>query len=197
MHNLIGLEEYEPEFIKLLNDLSHSSIDKNNDWFEPLLINYKKYLHWSFLLEDNEFVAFSAIQTFNLPTNCYRILSRTYYNPKYRNLKNTYDYNEKTPATYILEDQLSVLSNKQGFIFCSMEYPQRKNYLNRFAKKLKILYNQDWTVLENMYLTCLNKDSFSCWQNICVKDYDDIPLENITREEWKNRYGNQRKSLPH
>ena len=201
MYNLIGLDEYESEFIELLKDLSHNSIDKNNDWFDPLLRNYKKYLHWSFLLtEDNKFVAFSAIQTFNFPNDCYRVLSRTYYDHKYRNLKNIYDYNEKTPAAYILEDQLSILKQsilKQGFIFCSMEYLQRKSYLKRFAKKLKTLYNQDWTVLENMYLTCSNKESFSCWQNICVKDNDDVPLESITSEEWKDRYGNRRKSLPH
>ena len=198
MNKIIGLDEYEPEFVKLLNDLSHNSIDRNNDWFKPLLMNYKKYFHWSFLLtEDNEFIAFSSIQTFNFPNNCYRLLSRTYYNPKYRNIKNNYNYNEKTPAIYILEDQLLALGDKQGFIFCSMEYPQRKNYLKRFAKKLKILCNQDWSVLEDMYLTCPDKNSFSCWQNICVKDCNEnnIPLENITCEEWKNRYGNQRKPL--
>ena len=195
MHKLIGLDEYEFEFIKLLENLSYNSKDKNKDWFEPLLRDYKKYLHWSFLLtDDHKFVAFSAIQTFNFPNDCYRVLSRTYYTPKYRNLKNTYDYNEKTPAVYILEDQLSVLT--KGFIFCSMEYPQRKRYLKRFATKLKT-FNQDWTVLEDMYLTCPNKESFSCWQNICVKDNDNVPLENITCEEWKERYGNRRKSLPH
>ena len=84
------------------------------------------------LTEDNEFIAFGSIQTFNFPNNCYRLLSRTYYNPKYRNIKNNYNYNEKTPAIYILEDQLLALGDKQGFIFCSMRtMPGNAFSLNR------------------------------------------------------------------
>ena len=64
---LVGLEGRTQQFEDKLYNLTKTSLDKNSDWFKPLLEQYTNYDEWSLLIKDNEIVAFAAIQSHNFP----------------------------------------------------------------------------------------------------------------------------------
>ena len=82
---LVGLEGRTQQFEDKLYDLSETSLDKNSDWFKPLLKEYTNYDEWSLLIDDNNIVAFATIQSHNFPEDHRRLLTRTYYDPHIRN----------------------------------------------------------------------------------------------------------------
>ena len=102
----------EQRFLDNLESLSKENFigdKRNKDWFTRLPEIYKtRFVEWFFLVEDDNLIAFSTIQEFY--SNCFRVLTRTYYNPKYRRRHMAYEHNEKTPAMYMLEKQKTYIS---------------------------------------------------------------------------------------
>jgi len=204
--DIVNLNEFGVDkFKNILLQLSTECADKNRDWFDPdnnwsLIHQFAKY-DWCFALHDDQLVAFSAIQKYNFGV---RVLTRTFYMPVFRksslkvNMKYTMD--EITPAMKMLQYQLNSLKNSDvSLAFISMEYPERRTALETFRDKLNHHYDNNWTIPENMYLTCPDPESFSCWQNICYTELKPNSFfndwGNITVDEWRNRYGNARKTL--
>jgi hypothetical protein len=193
------LNNYENQFLNYCRYAWKTSTDRNRDWFDPSLPwsipnRYKEYPYWSFLVDDNEnFIAFSCIQTHFFELDCARVLTRTYYNPQYRRTNMRYEEFVKTPAVYMLEAQYqwAVENLDIKHLFFSLEFPNRRGTMRRLSKKINKLYGHQWEVLEDMYQTCPDPDNSSCWQNCCVLSLEDreFPLPYITVKEWRKRYG--------
>ena len=186
------ISEKNTELENFIKHLQANSSDRNKDWFAPLLDNYLNYYKFFVAVENEEIIGFSAIQTHNFESdNCARVLTRTYYDDSRRNKSLCYSKGE-TLAVMFLGHKLQYVKDFQS-VFISMEYPERKTYLKVFCIKLEKLGLGKWNVLNNMYLTCPAENSFSCWQNVAVLNNSYFPLRNITVEEWRNRYGYQKK----
>jgi len=201
--DILDINEFgEKNFVSLLYRIFEETTHRNKDWFDPnkkwsLIHQYQNY-RWTFAMSRSQLVAFSAIQDFGFG---HRVLTRTYYMPEFR--KNTLDINMKytqdeiTPAMKMCAKQIEILKKSESSLaFISMEYPSRRSSLQIFRDKLNKHYSNLWVVPDNMYLTCPNRNNFSCWQNICYTElkpggFND--WDNITVDEWKQRYGNSRK----
>lgn len=185
---LVGLEGRTQQFEDKLYNLTKTSLDKNSDWFKPLLEQYTNYDEWSLLIKDNEIVAFAAIQSHNFPDNHCRLLTRTYYDPDIRNKYMGYPPHV-TPAMIIVKHQLSVTKNKIRFI--SMEWPWKKHLLTSVGNKINKLNGTNFKLQEKLYNTVPNCNKPNSWQNIISER--DIILESITRSEWQDRFPNAKR----
>jgi hypothetical protein len=192
---IVRLNEFGKErFENILSTLATTSTDRNKNWFPALLKDYKssKYLEWFFSIdtESNEVAAFSTIQDFG--QNTYRMLTRCYIFEKYRRsmLPKLDTYN--SPGTFLIQDQLKFLNYTYHSIFISLEHIRRKRTIANMSKKMSLNTSLEWQVADGMFLTCGNRDSMNCWQNICYsKNQPD--LDKITYNEWTTKYG----KMPH
>lgn len=185
---LVGLEGRTQQFEDKLYNLSKTSLDKNSDWFEPLLNEYKKYDEWSLLIRDNEIVAFATIQSHKFPENHCRLLTRTYYDTDIRNQYMGYPPHV-TPAMIIVKHQLSITEGKIRFI--SMEWPWKKYLLRNVANKINKLNGTNFKLRDRLYKTVPNSNKPNIWQNIISEK--SIGLESITRSEWYDRFPNAKR----
>jgi len=194
---ILHLDAYEDRFLNYCSEF-YTAREKKWDWFDPNLpysvVNrYKRYPHWSFLVDNNEdLIAFSCVQTHFFPSNCARVLTRTYYHPSHRRGHLAYETNTKTPAMYMLEDQMKYVKNLNiDHLFFSVEYLRRKSSITNLAKKLHGKYNDEWKVLDDLYQTYPQDDDKRSWQVVCVlsRTSDTFPLKNLTIDEWKKMYG--------
>lgn len=191
---ILTLEEYEEEFLNLCK-IFFKLNDRNKDWFNPSLswsiVNrYKQYPYWTFLLDnDNNFIAMSCVQTHFFPKNCARLLTRTFYNPSSRKCSLAYEKNIKTPAMYMFESHLkwAQQQNIQN-LFLSVEYLRRKSSIIKFIEKINNTYMCKWNVLDNLYQTYPADDDPLSWQ-VVASNTNNLPLNSITINEWKQKYG--------
>lgn len=184
---VLTLEQFgEQRFLDELayfKSLNFPADARNRDWFDRLPEIYKtRFVEWFFLVEEDNLVAFATIQEFY--PGCYRLLTRTYYNPKFRRSHLHYDYNDKTPAIYLIEAQLKYLKNYDT-AFISMQDLKRRKALTRLISKL----DAGWKLHDDMIRTC-NENSTNCWQNIIYKG-SEINLPSITINEWKEMKDNE------
>ena len=156
---------------------------RNTDWFDRLPEIYKtRFVEWFFLVEKQELIAFATIQQFY--NGCYRLLTRTYYNPAHRRSHLYYDTNERTPAIHLAEAQLNFL-NTYDTVFISMQDLKRRKALNRLASKL----DSSWKLHPLMLRTC-NEDSTNCFQSVIYRGQD-IKLPGLSIDEWKTKKENE------
>lgn len=184
---VITLPEFgELRFIELLTTLAETSQDKNRSWFPALLKNFPTYNEWFFVVDDqNEFIAFSTIQTFY--EGCYRLLTRCYIMEQYRRTTLPKYDTYMSPASFMVQAQLAWLG-QYTTIFVSLEDIRRSRTIINMAQKMSINTNTEWYVSAMMHQTCGDVASKQCWQNICYAG--ELPtLPSITKEEWINRYG--------
>jgi hypothetical protein len=177
---VLTLAEFgETNFLKCLEefrDQNFSGDIRNKDWFSRLPEIYKtRFKEWFFLVNKTELIAFATIQEFY--PKCYRLLTRTYYNPKYRRTHLHYNTSEKTPAIYLLEAQIAYLTDFDT-IFISMQDLKRRNALIRLMKKI----NAKWQLHPEMVKTC-GEDSSNCWQSVIYLGKD-LELPGINISEW-------------
>lgn len=166
--------------------LSVSSLDKNRDWFADLAKEHNKFDKWYIGLDERgNIVAFSAIRKIG---ENYRLLSRLWYDEDYRVGGLKTPLIEDTPAMMMAKLQLEDYPVRR---FCSMEYPTRRGHLRKVATRLNERFGTKFKLNDGMHLTCKQENSFSCWQNTISEDELDLP--SITVEEWRERFGNQRK----
>ena len=171
----------EDRFLRELtyfSNLNFAGDKRNRDWFTRLPQIYKtRFCEWFFLVNtENELVAFSTIQEFY--AKCFRVLTRTYYNPKYRRRHTAYERTKKTPAMWMLDAQISFLKDYDT-LFISMQDINRRKYLDQ----LKIKLGKDWILHPNMLQTCNEINDKNCWQNVIYKG--SVPkLSNITIDRW-------------
>tara|TARA_B100000282_G_scaffold68300_1_gene46133 strand:+ start:9646 stop:10200 length:555 start_codon:yes stop_codon:yes gene_type:complete len=171
-----GEERFLSE-LKYFDNLNFPGDRRNKDWFIRLPQIYKtRFCEWFFLVKDNnELVAFSTIQEFY--PKCYRVLTRTYYDPKYRRKHTAYERTQKTPAMWMLDAQIKFLADYDT-LFISMQDINRRKMLEQLRKKL----GSDWILHPNMLQTCKEIQDKNCWQNIIYKGKTpDLPSITITR----------------
>ena len=191
------LETYESQFLNYCKTF-YLLNDKNRNWFDVTLPHsipksYKKYPYWSFLTDDNnELVAMSCIQTHFYPEKTARILTRTYYHPRYRRNHLAYEKTKDTPAMLMLQNQLEWLETNTDIdtYFFSVEYLRRKGSLVSLAAKLNNKYSHNWNVLDDLYQTFPDEKNKFSWQTVCVysKTNKNLSLKSISVDEWKKRY---------
>jgi len=179
--NVVGIDTFgEQHFMDVLQTLSDTSTDRNRDWFPALIKSYQRYLHWTFLLNGSELVAFAGVQQFGERT--YRLLTRTYIYPDYRRFFLPADDLVDSPATYLVKYQLSQVGEYSS-LFVSLEHLQRRPSIIRLARKLSRATGLGWQAPPMMYQTCPNADSPNCWQNIAY--HGDLPvLETMSYEDY-------------
>lgn len=178
---VVTLENFgEKRFLDNLDyfkSLNFPADARNRDWFDRLPEIYKtRFVEWFFLVEEGNLIAFATIQEFY--PGCYRLLTRTYYNPKYRRSHLHYDTNEKTPAIYLIEAQLEYLT-KFDTVFISMQDLKRRPALKRLIQKLPT----GWQCHPEMVRTC-NENSANCWQSV-IYFGKNLELPSISIGEWK------------
>jgi hypothetical protein len=187
----VNLNTFKHEnFEKVLNTLITNSSDRNKDWFPNLLKNYKssKYLEWFFVLDNlDNVLSFSTIQDFN--SNTYRLLTRCYISPEHRRTTLPKFDTYQSLGSLMIKEQLKFLGTNYESIFISLEYINRKRAIINLSKKMSFTTNLEWEVGDGMFLTCENKNSEKCWQNICYSKKCPA-LEKISYEEWIKRYAN-------
>jgi len=179
---VLRLKEFgEERFLQELANFSQQNFPgdkRNRDWFNRLPEIYKtRFIDWFFLIDNTELVAFSTIQEFN--PKCYRVLTRTYYNPKYRRKHSAYERTQKTPAMWMLEEQLDYLKNYDT-LFISMQDLNRRRMLEQLRKKL----GNEWTMHPQMIQTCNEIHDVNCWQNVIYKG-NPPNLPSITIDKWR------------
>lgn len=152
---------------------------RNKQWFDRIPQIYKKrFKEWFFLVNNDDIVAFSTIQEFY--PRCFRLLTRTYYNPKYRRKNLLYD-NTTTPAVYMFDSQLKYLQDfNYDTLFISMQDLKRRNALENFRKKL----GNEWLLCADMIQTCNETEDKNCWQNV-IYTGKNLNLSAITIDQWK------------
>lgn len=187
---ILHLEEYEEQFLNLCKKFYEMG-DRNKDWFNidvshSLPNRYKQYPHWSFLVDDDEFIAMAGIQSHFFPEGTVRLLTRTFYNPSNRRKSIGYE-DTKTPAMYLLEDQMKHLPIGTENTFMSMEYYGRKHTLKRFSNKITKFYGTEWKVLDNLYQTYPNDEDKRSWQ-VVSSTKNSLPLKKMNYDEWKIKY---------
>ena len=178
---VITLNQFgEERFLKELENFKNAKFkgdERNRDWFDRIPEIYKtRFIEWFFLVDNNDLIAFATIQEFY--PGCFRLLTRTYYNPIYRRSHLHYDKNAKTPAMYLVEAQEKYLTNYKT-VFISMQDLKRRPALERVRKKL----GGKWQLHPNMIRTC-NEDSSNCWQSVIYLGQD-IELPSISINNWK------------
>ena len=121
---VLTLQQFgEDRFLQELNRFSKQNFigdNRNRDWFLRIPQIYKtRFKEWFFLVDNNELIAFATIQEFY--PGCYRLLTRTYYNPVYRRTHLAYEHNRKTPAMYLLDKQLEYLTDYKTLFISTQE----------------------------------------------------------------------------
>lgn len=178
---------YEPIFVDKLHYLAENSIDKNRDWFPNLIKTYQNFEQWYLTFYQNELVSFCAVQNFD---RYYRFNTRQWNGIKKTGLELGVKYNEASPAFLMMELEFKDFPLNQFF---SMEYLNRRPLMYKLAKKLNKWFDYDFQLQEGMYCTVpSNKHQPWCWQSI-VSEVD-IPLEQISIDEYKRRFGDNRKT---
>lgn len=117
----------------------------------------------------------------------YRCLNRFYLDENFRDLEIVYGH------TYIMLQQQINFSKDYTFenIFVTRE-PPKLIWFKRWTELANQFTNTTWLVLPNIYLVCPAPNAKSCWQHISVCNLDNqdhtLPFENITTEEWRERF---------
>lgn len=179
---VITLEQFgEQNFLdklKHFSELNYPGDDRNRDWFSRLPEIYNsRFEEWFFLVNANDLIAFSTIQKFY--SGCYRLLTRTYYHPDYRCKHLFYDKTNKTPAMYILDEQLKFVKNYKT-LFISMQDLKRRSALENVKNKI----GSNWKMHPNMIQTCNEVNDKNCWQNVIFIG-EDLQLPSVSISEWK------------
>jgi len=135
--NVKSLDGYESQFQDYLYYLDENYKGRSNHWLTPLKTNFKKYLYWTLVFDDNDkdIIAFSCIQDHFFEAGTVRILTRTWFDPSDR-------YKDgalwrHTPVASMAKHQIEWLQGKgfQRAIF-TLE-PDRDYSLIKFlAKKI-------------------------------------------------------------
>lgn len=163
--------------LKMFEQQNYAGDARNRDWFTRIPEIYKtRFTEWFFLVDNQDLIAFATIQEFY--PGCFRLLTRTYYNPRYRRSHLHYDKNAKTPAMHLVEAQENYLTNYKT-VFISMQDLKRRPALERVRKKL----GDKWQLHPNMVRTC-NEDNSNCWQSIIYLG-ESIQLPSISITNWK------------
>lgn len=195
-YKLLSLKNYEDQFLYYINKFSkeltrHDDIkwfDTNTNWC--LQKTYKNYLDWTFVVTDDyeeELIAFAAVQDFG--NDVARILTRLYYNPKYRRKNIRYESNELTPGNVIAKRQVDNFNNMKHLFF-SVEYIYRRPTIIKLGEKLNKFYGHNWNEEPGLYKT-YDKDEKGAWQSVIAYNLvkEKFPLENMTLLDWKEKYG--------
>ena len=177
--------------LKIFEQENHTGDVRNRDWFSRIPEIYKThFIEWFFLVDIEEYIpltnmhstikpdiliAFATIQEFY--PGCFRLLTRTYYNPRYRRSHLYYDKDAKTPAMHLVKAQEKYLSNYKT-VFISMQDLKRRPALDRVRRKL----GGNWKMNPNMIQTC-NENSSNCWQSAIYLG-EPIELPSISISDW-------------
>ena len=99
---ILTLENYEPNSWNIVNNFMQVMIEIEivpTDPVHSVVNRYKQYLLWTFLVEDDEMIAMSCVQTHFFPQGCARLLTRTYYcSQEYRRRHFVYEREADTPS---------------------------------------------------------------------------------------------------
>jgi len=98
------LKGNEPQFLDYLNNLDKTYVGKNQDWIKPLLKKWKLYTYWCLSFVDNKIIAFSAMQSHNMPELTVRLLTRTWIDQSFRSVE--ISKSQYTPTANMLKHQL-------------------------------------------------------------------------------------------
>lgn len=183
----------ESIFLSKVKELSESSIDRNRDWFPILLERYNThYDSWYLTFHKDELVAFAAVQLYD--TGWYRLMTRMWNGIKKTGLERGVKQEEISPAMMMLNLQLSNYPTQNRFM--SMEYLNRRPMMENLANKVNKFFGGTWKLNDGMYFTCPDypscRESFSCWQSTISEI--EMPFDKININEFKKRFGNERKS---
>lgn len=191
---VITLEEFgEDRFLDLLSDLrisNHLFNSRNADWFKyiPLEYNDSKYLEWFFLMDNNNFVAFSTIQEYKPMT--YRCMTRTYVDRKYRSLFSVRDPKAITVTGHFLPAQLDFLGGWKT-AFLTRQDPKRRRSFERTRGRAEYWTQKKWDYHPRLIKTFDDPDNPEAWQNV-IYNGEEPDLSNMEIERYYELFPDKR-----
>lgn len=191
---VITLDEFgKDRFLTLLEDLkvlNHPADSRNADWFEYLPQQFEdpKYLEWFFLMDGNNFVAFSTIQEYNPMT--FRCMTRTYVNRRYRSLFSVRDPQAITVTGHFLPIQLEFLGSWKT-VFLTRQDPKRRRSFERTRGRAEHWTSLEWVYHPKLVMTFNDPNDINAWQNVIYNGVEpDLP--QMTIERYYEVFPNQR-----
>lgn len=178
-------------FVNQLEKLHRESKDKNRDWWGNLITEWDTMFGpWYVVFDgDDNLIAFSAVQFFENGWN--RLMTRMWNGVRKQGLVRGLIQDELSPAMLMLHLQLEEFGHEKCFI--SMEYINRRKFIEQLAEKMNRMFDVDWKLNDGMQLTCCDHESFSCWQNTISNQ----PLDRLTMstEQYLAYFENERKRV--
>jgi len=174
------LHQCRDNFINFLSVLEKENTDRNKDWFPSLIKNIDLYLYWTVVFQEEEIVAFSAIQDHNFEEGVVRILSRTFFAPKIR-LQPGYNFWSHTPVAPMAKRQLKWLSAQEQYkkILVTMEPRHRRDYFAKIIKKINTRAGACFEMLADPIQTYPNQPA-SLYQHAAQMSRDNyLKLESL------------------
>ena len=191
---VITLDEFgKDRFLTLLDDLkvtNHPADSRNSDWFEylPLQFEDPKYLEWFFLMDDDNFVAFSTIQEYSPMT--FRCMTRTYVNRRYRSLFSVRDPKAITVTGHFLPVQLEFLGGWKT-VFLTRQDPKRRRSFERTRGRAEYWTGLEWKYHPNLVQTFDDANDMNAWQNV-IYNGDEPDLSQMSIERYYEVFPDQR-----
>lgn len=191
---VITLDQFgEDRFLTLLEDLrlaNHPADSRNADWFINLPHQYRntKYLDWFFLMDGNNFVAFSTIQEYN--PMMFRCMTRTYVNRRYRSLFSIRNPKAVTVTSHFLPAQLEYIGGWRT-VFLTRQDPKRRRSFERTRGRAEYWTGKKWIYHDKLIKTFENGRSPDAWQNV-IYNGDEPNLPQMSIERYYEIFPNQR-----
>lgn len=189
------VERLTPKNYKLFEDklrwLKINSKDKNHDWWGELVDEWDTMFDaWYVVFDkDDNLIAFSAVESFE--NNQWRLMTRMWNGVRKEGLVRGLILDEVSPAMLMLEMQLKDFKGERTFI--SMEYINRRKFLDLLADKINKMFGGNWSLNDGMQQTRPNFDRFSSWQNT-ISEHD-IELNTISVDSYLNYFEKERKKV--
>jgi len=195
-------EENKNQFIEFLES-QRSGDDRNTEWFDMLLWqdNYQKYPCWTFSTNNNNIWCISAVQNHFFPRGVYRVMSRLYIDPNYRNSGGNPKYREGQDATwdppsmFLFPKQLEFVRTQKEYVcmIMTMEHINRRRPLHVVSKFFNKKYGTAFNVGSKMCQTFENKNDWRAWQ-VYTCTIPNPPLNFMDDETWLLKFKDKKLS---
>lgn len=183
---------------KFIKTMKSSYQGRGSTWFDELDDNLDKWPHWTVITnKDNEdIIAFSAVQTHNFPENIVRVFSRYFISPKYRqhagwggyrrairdDVETGYGHNF---SVIFFKDQMNYITENldPSHIIFSKELSRRRFLIKYIADNLNKECGTNFKMLDGLYQTYPGApDDEGQWQVVAAHQVKEGYPFNLSRK---------------
>ena len=186
------------QLTNFIENMKSSYQGRGSNWFKELDGNLDKWPYWTIITnKDNEdIVAFSAVQTHNFPKDIVRVFSRYFIAPKYRQLSGWAGYRRalkhQTKSGYghqfsvmFFKDQMKYITENldPSYVIFSKELSHRRFLVKYIASNINKECGTKFKVLPGLYQTYPGApDDPGQWQVVAAHQLKEGSPFNLTRQ---------------